>query len=95
METHEEILETLEIHVSNIQEVMAKMFAEIQNLSESLNNHSKLQKRLPVDVLKRGREKVWLDSNKINEISNANSRKNFRKLVQYVFVTMKPTKIHS
>ena len=66
MATHEDIHETLEIHVSNIQEVMAKMFAEIHKLSKSLNNHSKLQKRLLVDVLKFGKEKVWLDSNKIN-----------------------------
>ena len=94
METHEEILETFEIHVSNIQEVMAKMFAEIQKLSESLNNCSKLQKRLPVDVLKCRRDKVWLDSNKINEISNANSKQSIKKLVKYVFVTRKPTKIH-
>ena len=58
MANHEDILETLEIHVSNIQEVMAKTLAEIKKLSESLNNHLKLQKRLPVDVLKCGREKV-------------------------------------
>ena len=120
METHKERLETLEIHVSNIQEVMAKMFAEIQKLLESLNNHSpgiegkfqlgekrggrrgakemvlmKLQKRLPIDVLKNGRDKVWLDPNKVNEISKANSRQNIRKLVKYVFVTRKQTKIHS
>ena len=74
---------------------MAKMFAEIQKLSKSLNNHSKLHKRLPINVLKCGREKVLLDSNKINEISKANSRQNIRKLVKYVFVTRKPTKIHS
>ena len=62
MATHKERLETFEIHVNNIQEVMAKMFTEIQRLSESLNNHLKLHKRLPIDVLKCGREKVWLDS---------------------------------
>ena len=55
----------------------------------------KLQKRLPVDVLKCGREKVWLNPNKVNEISKANFRQNIRKLIKYVFVTNKPTKIHS
>ena len=95
MATHEEIVETLDIHVSIIQEVMAKMFVEIQKLSESLNNHSKVQKRLSIDVLKCGREMVWLDCNKINEISKANSKQNIRKLVKYVFVTRMPTKIHS
>ena len=59
MATHKEGLDTLEIHVSNIQEVMAKMFDEIQKLSESPNNHSKLHKRLLIDVLKCGREKVF------------------------------------
>ena len=66
---------------------MAKMFTEIQKQPESLKNLSKLHKRLPIDVLKCEREKVWLDYNKINEISKANSRKNIRKLVKYVSVT--------
>ena len=74
---------------------MDKMFAEIQKLSESLNNYSKLRKKLPINVLKCGREKVLLESNKINEISKANSKQNIRKLVKYVFVTRKPNKIHS
>ena len=95
MATHKERLKTLEIHVSNIQKAMAKMFTEIQKLSETLNNHSKLHKRLLIDVLKCDREKVWLDSYKINEISKVNSRKNIRELVKYVFVTRKQNKIHS
>ena len=74
---------------------MAKMFTKIQKLSESLNNHSKLHKRIPIDVLKCWREKVWLDSNKINEISKANSKQNIRKLVKYIFFTWKKNKIHS
>ena len=38
MATHKERLKTLEIHVNNIQEDMANMFAELQRLSESLNS---------------------------------------------------------
>ena len=34
----------------------------------------RLQKRLSAAVLKCGRNKVWMDPNEINEISNANSR---------------------
>merc|ERR1719260_716775 len=34
----------------------------------------KLQKRLAADVMKCGKNKVWLDPNEINEIANANSR---------------------
>ena len=74
---------------------MAKMFIEIQKLSESLNNHSKLHKRLPINVLKCERDKVWLVSYRIKEISKANSRQNIKKLFKYVFVTRKPNKIHS
>ena len=55
----------------------------------------KLQKWLLVDVLKCGTVKVWLDPNKVNEISKDNSLQNIRKLVKEVFVTRKPTKIHS
>ena len=95
MATHKERLKTFEIHVSNIQEVIHKMFTEIQKMSESFNNHSKLHKRLPINVLKCERENVWLDSYRINEISKANSWKNIRTLVKYVFVTRKPNKIHS
>merc|ERR1719337_686755 len=41
----------------------------------------KLQKRLAADVMKCGKNKVWLDPNEINEIANANSRQNIRKPV--------------
>ena len=40
----------------------------------------KLQKRLAASVLKCGKRKVWLDPNESNEIHNANSRQNFRKV---------------
>jgi ribosomal protein L19E len=41
----------------------------------------KLQKRLAASVVKCGKKKVWLDPNEINEIANANSRQNIRKLI--------------
>jgi len=55
----------------------------------------KLQKRLAASVLKCGKRKVWLDPNEVNEIHNANSRANFRKLIKDGYVIRKPVAIHS
>ena len=55
----------------------------------------KLQKRLAASVLGCGKRKVWLDPNESNEIHNANSRKNFRKLIKDGYVIRKPNAIHS
>jgi len=44
----------------------------------------RLQKRLSAAVLKCGKKKVWLDPNESNEISNANSRQNIRRLIMTV-----------
>jgi len=55
----------------------------------------KLQKRLAASVLKCGKRKVWLDPNEVNEIHNANSRANFRKLIKDGYVIRKPAAIHS
>ena len=55
----------------------------------------KLQKRLAAAVLKCGKRKVWLDPNEVNEIHNANSRQNFRKLIKDGYVIKKPNAISS
>jgi len=55
----------------------------------------KLQKRLASVVLKCGRNKVWLDPNETNEISNANSRQNVRKLISDGLIIKKPVAVHS
>jgi len=55
----------------------------------------KLQKRLAADVMKCGKNKVWLDPNEINEIANANSRQNIRKLIKDGLVIKKPVAVHS
>merc|ERR1739848_694622 len=55
----------------------------------------KLQKRLASSVMKCGKNKVWLDPNEINEIANANSRQNIRKLIKDGLVTKKPVAVHS
>eukprot|EP00456_Euglypha_rotunda_P081734 TRINITY_DN79_c0_g3_i2.p1 TRINITY_DN79_c0_g3~~TRINITY_DN79_c0_g3_i2.p1 ORF type:complete len:200 (+),score=24.15 TRINITY_DN79_c0_g3_i2:88-687(+) len=55
----------------------------------------KLQKRIAASVLKCGKRKVWLDPNEVNEIANANSRQNFRKLVKDGYVIKKPQAVHS
>merc|ERR1712206_27159 len=55
----------------------------------------KLQKRLAADVMKCGKNKVWLDPNEINEIANANSRQNIRKLIKDGLIIKKPVAVHS
>ncbi|CEI86731.1 Putative Ribosomal protein L19 [Rhizopus microsporus] len=49
-----------------------------------------VQKRLAASVLKCGKRKIWLDPNEVNEISNANSRANIRKLVKDGLIIRKP-----
>jgi len=55
----------------------------------------RLQKRLAAAVLKCGKKKVWLDPNENNEISNANSRQNIRRLVKDGLIIRKPVAVHS
>jgi large subunit ribosomal protein L19e len=55
----------------------------------------RLQKRLASAVLKCGKGKIWLDPNEVNEISNANSRQNIRRLVKDGLIIRKPGKVHS
>lgn len=55
----------------------------------------RLQKRLAKDVLKCGAKKVWLDPNEGNEISNANSRQNVRRLIKDGLIIRKPVAVHS
>ena len=42
-----------------------------------------------------GKSKVWLDLNEINEIADANSRHNIRKLIKDGLVIKKPVTVHS
>jgi len=55
----------------------------------------RLQKRLASSVLKCGGNKVWLDPNEVNEISNANSRQAVRRLIKDGLIIRKPQVIHS
>merc|ERR1719173_256225 len=55
----------------------------------------RLQKRLAAGVMKCGKNKVWLDPNEINEIANANSRQNIRKLIKDGLIIKKPVAVHS
>merc|ERR1711937_62927 len=55
----------------------------------------RLQKRLAASVLKCGKKKIWLDPNETNEISNANSRQNIRKLIKDGLIIEKPQVVHS
>ena len=55
----------------------------------------KLQKRLAASVAKCGKRKIWLDPNEVNEIKNANSRQNIRKLIHDGLIITKPAIVHS
>merc|ERR1712066_826262 len=55
----------------------------------------RLQKRLASKGLKCGKNKIWLDPNETNEIANANSRQNIRKLVKDGLIIRKPVKVRS
>ncbi|KAJ2759821.1 60S ribosomal protein L19B [Coemansia nantahalensis] len=53
------------------------------------------QKRLASSVLKCGKRKVWIDPNEMSEVSQANSRKDIRKLVKNGLIFKKPETSHS
>ncbi|XP_069469932.1 large ribosomal subunit protein eL19-like [Ambystoma mexicanum] len=55
----------------------------------------RLQKRLASSVLLCGMKKVWLDLNETNEIANANSRQQIRKLVTDALSIRKPVTVRS
>ncbi|XP_061437230.1 large ribosomal subunit protein eL19-like [Lethenteron reissneri] len=55
----------------------------------------RLQKRLSASVLRCGKKKVWLDPNETNEIANANSRQQIRKLIKDGLIIRKPVAVHS
>merc|ERR1712241_780354 len=60
-------------------------------MGETKMSSLKLQKRLAASVMKCGKNKVWLDPNEINEIANANSRQNIRKLIKDGLVIKSPS----
>ncbi|XP_034356904.1 large ribosomal subunit protein eL19-like [Arvicanthis niloticus] len=55
----------------------------------------RLQKRLASAVLHCGEKKVWLDPYETNEIANANSRQEIRKLIKDGLIIWKPVTVHS
>merc|ERR1712174_67132 len=54
-----------------------------------------LQKRLAAAVMKCGKNKVWLDPNENQSISNANSRHQVRRLIKDGLIIRKPIAVHS
>uniref|UniRef100_A0A2K6DWR6 Large ribosomal subunit protein eL19 n=1 Tax=Macaca nemestrina TaxID=9545 RepID=A0A2K6DWR6_MACNE len=54
----------------------------------------RLQKRLAARVLRCGK-KVWLDPKETNELVNANSRQQIRKLIKDGLIIHKPVTVHS
>merc|ERR1712142_104534 len=66
-----------------------------RELNSRTMSNLRLQKRLAASVLSFGRNKIWLDPNEINEIANANSRQNIRKLIKDGLIIRKPVAVHS
>merc|ERR1712170_194549 len=67
----------------------------LPNVIEAAMSTLRLQKRLSAAVLKCGKNKIWLDPNETNEIANANSRQNIKKLVKDGLIIRKPVTVHS
>uniref|UniRef100_A0A8C5KA50 Ribosomal protein L19 n=1 Tax=Jaculus jaculus TaxID=51337 RepID=A0A8C5KA50_JACJA len=55
----------------------------------------RLQKRLASSVLRCGKKKVWLDPKETNEIANANSHQQIRKLIKDGLIIRKPVTVRS
>ncbi|KAL1789536.1 60S ribosomal protein L19 [Sigmodon hispidus] len=55
----------------------------------------RLQKRLASSVLRCGKKKVWLDPNETNEVANANSRQQIRKLIKDRLIIRKPGTVNA
>jgi len=64
-------------------------------ITQAIMSNLRLQKRLAASVMSCGKNKVWLDPNEINEIANANSRQNIRKLIKDGLIIRKPVAVHS
>mmetsp|Transcript_75125 Transcript_75125/g.92311 ORF Transcript_75125/g.92311 Transcript_75125/m.92311 type:complete len:212 (+) Transcript_75125:3-638(+) len=55
----------------------------------------RLQKRLAAAVLKCGKKRVWIDPNETNEVAQANSRKNIKKLFKGGLIMKRQVHMHS
>eukprot|EP00117_Sycon_ciliatum_P022039 scpid111469/ scgid19129/ 60S ribosomal protein L19 len=55
----------------------------------------RLQKRLAAAVLKCGQKRVWIDPNETNEVGQANSRKNIKKLFKGGLIMKRQVAMHS
>merc|ERR1712219_94864 len=66
-----------------------------QNRSPLIMSALILQKRLAAAVMKCGKNKVWLDPNENQSISNANSRHQVRRLIKDGLIIRKPIAVHS
>ncbi|EGV91367.1 60S ribosomal protein L19 [Cricetulus griseus] len=55
----------------------------------------RVQKRLASSVLRFGKKKVSLDPNETNEMANANSHQQIRKMIKDGLIIQKPVTVHS
>uniref|UniRef100_A0A673WFZ5 Ribosomal protein L19 n=1 Tax=Salmo trutta TaxID=8032 RepID=A0A673WFZ5_SALTR len=84
-------LDSVRVSISFSSEIIAILRRNNLEIGSML----RLQKRLASSVLRCGKKKVWLDPNETNEIANANSRQQIRKLVKDGLIIRKPVTVHS
>lgn len=53
----------------------------------------RLQKRIAAQLLKVGQSKVWIDPTKIDEVKDAITKADIRKLIQKGYIKKKPAKV--
>jgi large subunit ribosomal protein L19e len=52
-----------------------------------------MQRKLAADILKVGKNKVWIDQSKLEDVKNAITRADIRKMISHGYIKAKPDKI--
>jgi len=55
----------------------------------------RVQKRLAATILGCGQKRIWIDPLEVAEVSQANSRRNVRRLIDDGFIIRRPVQMHS
>ena len=52
-----------------------------------------MQRKLAADILKVGQNKVWVDQTKLEDVKNAITRADIKKMISHGYIKAKPDKI--